>query len=134
MENAATTPTNGRTPQRFRVCALDDIADNSGVLADIGDREIGVFKYKGKLLAYENRCIHMGGPICTGEILGATRVDLSPGGEVTRVRLDEDEMRIVCPWHGWEYDLETGQVAHDRKIRLRRYEITVEDGVVYVDA
>lgn len=134
MENAATTPTNGRTTQRFRVCALDDIADNSGVLADIGGREIGVFKYKGKLLAYDNRCIHAGGPVCSGEILGATKVELSPDGEVVSVKLDQDQMRIVCPWHGWEYDLATGEAAHDRKLRLRRYDLTVEDGVVYVDA
>ncbi len=123
-----------RTVQRYRVCALVEVPDNGGVLADIGGREIGVFKYKGELHAYENRCIHMGGPVCAGEILGATRVMLDDGQRVTGVRLDEDEMRIVCPWHGWEYDLATGQVAHDRKIRLRRFDVTVEDGVVYVDA
>jgi nitrite reductase (NADH) small subunit len=126
--------TDGRTAQRYRVCAIDEIADGSGVLAGLGDREIGVFKYKGKLHAYDNRCIHMGGPVCTGEILGATRVTLDDGQRITGVRLDEGEMRLICPWHGWEYDLATGEVAHNRKIRLRRFEVTVEDGVVYVDA
>jgi nitrite reductase (NADH) small subunit len=128
------TATDGRTVQRYRVCAIDEIADGSGVLAAIADREIGVFKYKGKLHAYDNRCIHMGGPVCTGEILGATRVSLDDGQRITGVTLDEDEMRLVCPWHGWEYDLATGEVAHNRKLRLRRFEVTVEDGVVYVDA
>jgi nitrite reductase (NADH) small subunit len=126
--------TDGRKAQRYRVCAIDEIADGSGVLADIGDREIGVFKYKGELHAYDNRCIHMGGPVCTGEILGATRVTLDDGKRITGVRLDEDQMRLICPWHGWEYDLATGEVAHNPKIRLRRFEVTVEDGVVYVDA
>lgn len=132
MEQSAAT--NGRTLTRYRVGAIADIPDNGGVLADIGEQEIGVFKYKGKLRAYANRCVHMGGPVCSGEILGATRVRLDAGQEIIGVELDEDQMRLVCPWHGWEYDLETGEVAHDRSLRLRSYEVIVEDGVVYVDA
>ena len=129
-----TAATNGRTTQRYRVCAVEEIPDKGGVLAEVGDRQVGVFKYKGELHAYANRCIHMGGPICTGEILGATKVELDAGKQIVGAKLDEDEMRLVCPWHGWEYDLATGEVAHDRSIRLRRFEVTVEDGVVYVDA
>jgi nitrite reductase/ring-hydroxylating ferredoxin subunit len=123
-----------RTIQRYRVCGVGEIPDNGGVLADVGDREIGVFNYRGKLLAYDNRCIHQGGPICTGEILGATKVRLDDDKRVVDVELDEDEMRIVCPWHGWEYDLASGEAAHDPRLRLRRFPITVEDGIVYVDA
>lgn len=126
--------TQGRAVQRYRVCAVDEIPDNGGVLADVGDREVGVFKYRGKLLAYDNRCVHMGGPVCSGEILGATRVQLNDNQEVVGVTLDEEEMRLVCPWHGWEYDLATGEAAHNHRIRLRRFEVTVEDGIVYVDA
>lgn len=132
MEQPAAT--NGKTLARYRVGAIADIPENGGVLADIGGQEIGVFKYKGKLLAYANRCIHMGGPVCSGEILGATKVKLGDCQEIVDVKLDEDEMRLVCPWHGWEYDLATGEVIHDRKLRLRSYEVIVEDGVVYVDA
>ena len=120
--------------QRYRVCTVDDVPENGGVLADIGGREVGVFNYAGKLLAYDNRCIHQGGPVCTGELVGATRVELTDGQEVMRVTLDDDEMRLVCPWHGWEYDLATGELAHDRRISLRRFEVSVEDGIVYIDA
>ena len=104
------------------------------MLVDVGDREIGVFKSHDRLHAYDNRCIHQGGPICSGEVLGATRLRLGAGGEVLREELDVTEMRLVCPWHGWEYDLATGEAAHDRRLRLRRFELTVADGVVYVDA
>lgn len=119
--------------RRYRVCVVDEVPENGGVLADIGGREVGVFSYKGKLLAYDNRCIHQGGPVCTGELVGATRVKLTDGQEVAGVTLDEDELRLVCPWHGWEYDLATGELAHDHRIRLRRFEVTVEEGVVYID-
>ena len=120
--------------QRYRVGPIDEIPENGGVLADIGDREIGVFKSRGRLYAYDNRCIHQGGPVCSGEVLGATKLELGERGEALREILDESEMRLVCPWHGWEYDLVTGEVVHDRRFRLRRVEVTVEDGVVYVEA
>lgn len=132
MDNAAAT--EARPVQRYRVCPLGEIPEPGGVLADIGDREVGVFRHRGELYAYGNRCIHQGGPVCSGELVGATRRELGPGGEVVRDLLDETEMRLVCPWHGWEYDLASGELAHDRRRRLRRYPVTVEDGIVYVDA
>jgi len=118
----------------YRVAGVDEIPENGGVLADLGGREVGVFKAKGKLYAYDNRCIHQGGPVCSGEVLGATKLLLDERGEALREILDEDEMRLVCPWHGWEYDLVTGEAAHDRRLRLRRFEVTVADGIVYVKA
>jgi nitrite reductase/ring-hydroxylating ferredoxin subunit len=122
------------TPTRYRVAEVAAIPERGGVLADVGGREIGVFKSDGRLFAYENRCHHQGGPVCSGEILGATRLVLGERGEALREILDESAMRLVCPWHGWEYDLVTGEAAHDRRLRLRRFEVTVDDGVVYVDA
>jgi nitrite reductase/ring-hydroxylating ferredoxin subunit len=121
-------------PQRYRVGPVDEIPEHGGVLADVGDREIGVFKSAGKLYAYDNRCLHQGGPVCSGEVLGATKLILNERGEAVREILDETEMRLVCPWHGWEYDLHTGELAHNRRLRLRRFEVKVEDGIAYVEA
>lgn len=120
--------------QRYRICTVDEIPDRGGILADLGgEREIGVFSHGGRLYAYENRCLHQGGPVCSGELLGATRREIDERGEVVREVLDEAEPRLVCPWHGWEYDLVSGQLVHDRRFRLRRFEVTVQDGVVYAE-
>jgi len=119
--------------RRYRVCAVDEIPENGGVLADIGEREVGVFKYRDRLYAYDNRCIHQGGPVCSGEILGATKLELDEDKEVVREILDKGEPRLICPWHGWEYDLTTGEAVHDRRRRLRRFAVTVEQGIIYVD-
>lgn len=126
--------TESHLARRYRVCAVDEIPENGGVLADVGEREIGVFRYRDRLYAYDNRCVHQGGPVCSGEILGATKLELDDAKEVVREILDEDEMRLICPWHGWEFDLATGEAAHDRRLRLRRFAVTVERGIVYVDA
>jgi nitrite reductase/ring-hydroxylating ferredoxin subunit len=120
--------------RRFRVVPFDEIPERGGVLVDAGGTEIGVFKADGRLYAYENRCAHQSGPVCSGEILGRTELVLDERGEAVAERLDDSEPRLVCPWHGWEYDLTTGEAAHDRRLRLRRFEVTVDDGIVYVDA
>jgi nitrite reductase/ring-hydroxylating ferredoxin subunit len=119
---------------RHRICRLEEIPDRDGVLADVGGREIGVFRVDDELYAYANRCLHQGGPVCCGELIGATRTELGPGGVFERQVLDTGEMRLTCPWHGWEYDLCSGELVHDRRRRLRSFPVTVEDGVVYVDA
>jgi len=78
-------------------------------MVDIGEREIGVFRHEGQVYAYDNRCLHQGGPVCSGELVGVTRRQLGAAGQAIGDVLDEHAMRLVCPWHGWEYDLDSGQ-------------------------
>ena len=47
---------------------------------------------------------------------------------------DESEMHFVCPWHGWEYDIKTGQCIGDRRQYLRKYEVVERDDDVFVIA
>ena len=118
----------------YRVGRVDDIGEGTGVLAVAGALEVGVFKVHGRVHAYENRCMHQGGPVCTGEIIGRYEQVLNPDGTVAGERFADDEVRIACPWHGWEYDLETGECTADRRYRLRRVPTVVREGDVYVKA
>jgi nitrite reductase/ring-hydroxylating ferredoxin subunit len=45
-----------------------------------------------------------------------------------------DETHFVCPWHGYEYDLKTGECIGNRKLKLRKYEIVARGGDIYVVA
>jgi nitrite reductase/ring-hydroxylating ferredoxin subunit len=116
----------------YRVGPLDEIPERGGVLAIAGDVEVGVFRVDGGLRAYENRCRHQGGPVCTGEILGRYVADLNADGTIAGERFDDDQLRIACPWHGWEYDLATGRCTADPRFGLRRFEVLVREGDVYV--
>src|SRR5690348_8066689 len=116
----------------YRVGPLEEIPERGGVLAVAGDVEIGVFRVGGQLRAYENRCRHQGGPVCTGEILGRYEAVLNPDRTIAGERFVDDQPRIACPWHGWEYDLESGRCAADPRFALRRYEVSVRGGDVYV--
>ena len=120
------------SPVQYRVMPLGEIPENGGVLAVAGDVEVGVFQVKGRLVAYENRCMHQGGPVCTGEIVGRYEQVLNPDGTVGGERFDETEPHLVCPWHGWEYDLASGRCTADQRHRLRRYPVSVREGYVYV--
>lgn len=125
------TETNLR--QDVLVGPSGDIVDGDGVLLRLDDgREVGVFRVRGRLVAYENRCAHQGGPVCTGVIVGRCEQVLAPDKTVLREVLNEDELHLVCPWHGWEYDLSTGECAANRRYRLRTVEVSERDGNAYL--
>jgi nitrite reductase (NADH) small subunit len=115
------------------VCREDEIPERGGVLVELAGREIGIFKLDGRILAYENRCVHQGGPVCTGRVVGRYEEVIDEGGYSRGERLSERDVRLVCPWHGWEFDLATGQCMVDRRRWLRRCGVEVRGGDVHLD-
>jgi nitrite reductase/ring-hydroxylating ferredoxin subunit len=118
--------------QEVAVCGSDDIRESDGVLAIVDGIELGVFRVNGELVAYENRCRHQGGPVCTGAVLGKLEAVLGPGGTIVEERFSDRELHLVCPWHGWEYHLATGVNTVDPALRLRSFPVSERDGRVYV--
>jgi nitrite reductase/ring-hydroxylating ferredoxin subunit len=43
-------------------------------------------------------------------------------------------MHFVCPWHGYEYELTTGECVGDRKLKLRKYEVVRRGEDIFVVA
>ena len=97
-----------------------------------GDLEIGIFRVDGEFYAYENNCVHQGGPICQGKILNRVEEILAEDKTSQGLKFSEDDVHIVCPWHGYEYNLKTGRHPGDRNVRLKPYEVQVRDGDIYV--
>lgn len=97
-----------------------------------GSSEIGVFRVQGKLYAYQNLCAHQGGPACEGLLMAKVEEVIAEDKTYHGMRFNHDEMHIVCPWHGWEYDLVSGEMVADRKFRLKKYEIVEKGDEVYV--
>jgi nitrite reductase/ring-hydroxylating ferredoxin subunit len=101
-------------------------------VVDIGGQTIGIFRANGRLYAYENTCPHQGGPVCQGLIIPAVR-ELLDGGQVsTGYAFDEEEMRIVCPWHGYEFSIQSGSHPAKAEILHKQVPVSEENGVVYV--
>jgi 3-phenylpropionate/trans-cinnamate dioxygenase ferredoxin subunit len=103
------------------VAKVSDIPEGGRLIVELQGRSVGIFHVRGRFYAVLNRCPHMGAEICRGSILG--HLDAEIPGEF---RYDDSKLLLRCPWHGWEYDLETGQSYFDS--RMRRYPVEVEDG------
>lgn len=110
-----------------RVVAEDDLGEGERVLIEIKGREVGVFNIHGEYYAVGSHCPHMGGPCAEGLLTGLFAIDES--GEMTYSR--EGEI-LTCPWHGWEFDITTGDHLGGSKTRLLTYDVIVRDGDVYV--
>jgi nitrite reductase (NADH) small subunit len=94
--------------------------------------EVGVYRYSGSFYAYRNHCLHQGGPACEGIVRDKVLDLYDNDRQFLGQTYDKDEPHIVCPWHGWEYKLKTGECAPDPKLRLKRYEVVQREGGVYV--
>ncbi len=115
----------------IRVGKFDDIADGDHKIYATNGREVGVFRVGQNLHAWENHCPHAGGPICQGKIFGQVGEVLSPGKE-SRGLCYTGRKHIVCPWHGFEFDIETGKHPGDAHTRLRGIPVSVKDGDIYL--
>lgn len=102
------------------------------IFVDADGTEIGVFEHQGELLAYENVCRHQGGPVCEGTILGKVEAILGDDKIQLGERFSDESLHLICPWHGWEYDLRTGECATDPAVALRKYDVHERDGGLYV--
>ena len=83
---------------------VSDFENGDRKIIDVNGKSIGVFRVDDQFYALRNRCPHQFGPLCVGT-LAPRAVSSGPGD----VQLDAGPPLIACPWHGWEYDLATGQ-------------------------
>jgi nitrite reductase (NADH) small subunit len=88
------------------------IPDGERKIMQVDGLSIGVFHHKGGWYAYHNSCVHRGGPVATGNIDGDT---------------------LVCPWHGFEFNVTTGECLADPSARLDMYPVEVRDGQIYLE-
>ena len=110
------------------VGSLEQLEREGRVVARIGGREIGVVAdpASGALHALRNRCPHHGAPLC----LGTLRERVT--GVPARYELSGTTV-LRCPWHGWEFDLETGRCPDERSMRVAVYPAKVENGRILVN-
>jgi 3-phenylpropionate/trans-cinnamate dioxygenase ferredoxin subunit len=114
---------------RYIVGRVSDLPDGERLIVDIGGRSIGVFHVGGEFYALRNRCPHAGGELCRGRVVG--RLDSDRPGRYVH---DLARPLVACPWHGWEFELATGQSYIDpRRTRVRAYDVEVAPGGGLID-
>jgi len=114
---------------KYVVGTVDEIPSGGRKIVEVDGQSIGVFNIAGEFFALRNRCPHQGGPLCTGRLAGSLRAGMP--GEYIYSRAGEI---LRCPWHGWEYDIRTGQSWFDpARVRTRRYPVSVEPGAALLE-
>lgn len=117
--------------QEIRVCGENELPNGAARIVRTGSLEIGVIKHEGKYFAYRNLCPHQGGPACEGIRMPGVRA-LIRDGLFEGNTFDNEDMHIVCPWHGYEYHLSDGKNVCDPNLKLQKFEVIEKEGAVYV--
>ena len=114
---------------KYAVALVDEISPSGRKIVEVAGRSIGIFNIDGEFFALRNRCPHEGGPLCAGTLCGLVSSD-RPG----EYHYSRPGQILRCPWHGWEFDIRTGQSWFDpAKVRVRRYEVKVESGTALAE-
>lgn len=125
----ATTPS---TSAPVVVASSRDVPEGGRYVVEIGELQIGLFRFRGALYAYENTCPHQGGPVCQGRLVGGVRERLDDHRNSLGLAFDEDDPHLVCPWHGFEYRVTTGEHPGAPHYRLRSFPVSEQAGEVRV--
>lgn len=114
--------------ERYAIADVDEFdGDGSRVISEVEGQEIAVFRHEGEYYALANFCIHQAGPLCEGALSGSISTDEDGWDWV----YDDEERYIVCPWHGWMFDIETGRSPKDERYAVPTYDAVVDNGTVY---
>jgi nitrite reductase (NADH) small subunit len=116
----------------YRAGRLDEFKEGDRRLLKCGDAEIGIFMVDGELYAWHNECAHRGGPVCQGVIMKRVLEPVASDGTVRALEYHATDTHVVCPWHGYEYNIRTGEHPGHGALKLRKADVAVRNGEVYV--
>ena len=96
-----------------KVADVSEIPDGHGLYVDRAGRALAVFNAgSGRFYACGAVCPHEDGPLADGWIEGAA---------------------VVCPWHGFDFDLQTGRCLVDPELSIPVYPVRVTGSTVEID-
>src|SRR6478735_11490802 len=75
-------------------------------------RMVALFNVDGQFYALDGICPHQGGPLGKGRLNGCI---------------------ITCPWHGFQFDVTTGQHQTSKSLVHPTFPVKIEEGGVWVD-
>jgi nitrite reductase/ring-hydroxylating ferredoxin subunit len=95
----------------IKVAELNELKPGECKIVTAGDRELALCNVAGQLRAIDNHCPHRDGPLGEGVLAGNL---------------------ITCPWHGWRFDVTTGQSPVVPTAKVETFEVVVEGNDVKV--
>jgi NAD(P)H-dependent nitrite reductase small subunit len=109
QEEALAEPQTAKT--WVTVAATDELADGRSKAVSAGGHDLALFRSGDEYFAVENECPHYGAPLCDGYVRGNT---------------------VSCAWHGWQFDMETGECHTAPGCDVEAFEVKIENGEVKI--
>jgi nitrite reductase/ring-hydroxylating ferredoxin subunit len=94
-----------------RIAGIDDVKPGHGMVAEVQGKTLAVFNVDGIFRVVDNTCIHRGGPLGEGDLEGSV---------------------VTCPWHGWQFNVATGECVKNPSAKVEVYEVMVDGNDVKV--
>ena len=95
-----------------KVAKKGEIPDDTGKCVEVKGKEIALFKIDNKIYAIQHTCPHQGGPLAEGGIEGKV---------------------VTCPWHGWQFDVTTGECTFNPAIKQETYPVKEQGEDILVE-
>lgn len=96
----------------IRIASVEECPPGHSRELVAGDRIIALFNVNGQFHALDGICPHQGGPLGKGTLNGCV---------------------VTCPWHGWQFDVTTGQHQTSASLLHTRFPVKVQGGGIFVD-
>ena len=97
---------------RVRVAGASEVPAGEGRVVDVAGKMLALFNVGGVYYALDNGCPHRGGPLGDGDL---------------------DRTVVICPWHGWRWDVTTGANTNNPAVKVACFPVTVDADEVFVD-
>lgn len=98
-------------PEWFPIATESECPPGTSIERVVADRMVALVNVAGTYHAIDGLCPHQGGPLGTGALCGTV---------------------LTCPWHGWQFDVVTGQHQISATVRQPMHAVRVRNGVVEV--
>lgn len=92
-------------PETVRVAATSDLPPGTAMELTVQGRVIALYNVEGRFYAIDGICPHAGGPLGEGRLSGNV---------------------VTCPWHGWQFDVSSGQHCLNPGLQQTTFAVMVE--------
>lgn len=95
-----------------RVATKGDVPEGDGIAVDVGDKRIAIFRFEDAFFAIDETCPHRGAPLHQGRV---------------------ERGIVICPWHEWRFELESGCSPVNPLSRVSTYPVRVDGDDIWIE-
>ncbi|MEZ0299104.1 MAG: Rieske (2Fe-2S) protein [Candidatus Methylacidiphilales bacterium] len=127
--SASTSVSASPTPAFRHAAGPADMKEGERRIVMAGNISIGIFRVRDRYYAIRNHCPHEGAELCRGRLTGT----MLPATQPRQYEWGRDNMILRCPWHQWEFDLETGRHVANPRLRVRTWRVVEENCQLFLE-